>query len=73
MKAGRWATVAVTRLSLPSYYLVNMYNGVAGGTQRWCDHVQQPVVTMQCAMRLGDLLVASRLHSMWRLDTTAPP
>ena len=61
MKAGRWATTAVTQLSLPSHSPIGMYNGVAGGTQRWCAQVRPP---LYCAMRLGDLLVASRLRSI---------
>ena len=69
MKAGRRATAAVTRLSLPSHYAIIMHNGVAGGTQRWCAQVQLPLYR---AMRLGDLPVASRLRSICLLDTLVP-
>ena len=50
MKAGRRATAAVAPLSLASHYPISMYNGVAGGTRRWCAQVQPPLYR---AMRLG--------------------
>ena len=70
MKAGRRATAAVTQMSLPSHYPVSMYNSVAGGTQRWCSQIRPPLYR---AMRLGDLPLASRLRSIWRLEADALP
>ena len=70
MKAGHRAMAAVTQLSFPSHFPISMYNGVAGGTQRWCAQVQPPLYH---AMRLGDLPVASRLCSIWHLDALTPP
>ena len=70
MKVGRRATAAMTQLSLPSHYPISMYNGVAGGTQQWCAHVQPHLYR---TMRLGDLPVASRLRCIWHLDASTPP
>ena len=49
---------------------MDMYNGVAGGIQRWSAKVRSPLFR---AMRPGDLPVASRLRFIWHLETWVPP